>query len=162
MDGFINKISSYNLFNYLFSGVLFVVLSAQFTSYSFIQENLIIGVFLYYFIGLVISRFGSLVVEPILRKSRFLKFADYSEFIFASKKDPKIEILSEENNVYRTMCSVLIGLILLKFYELISFKFYFIQSNNVYFLLIILLITFLFSYKKQTSYVVKRIKANLN
>ena len=84
MKDILEKISSYNLFNYLLPGVLFVVILEKFTTYSFVQENLIVGAFVYYFAGLVISRFGSLIVEPLLRKISFLKFADYEDFVSAS------------------------------------------------------------------------------
>ena len=63
----LSKLSSYNLFNYLLPGVIFVAVASKVTRYSFIQEDIVMGLFLYYFIGLVVSRFGSIVIEPILR-----------------------------------------------------------------------------------------------
>lgn len=160
MKELLDKISSYNLFNYLFPGILFAVLSRVITSYSFLQENLIIGVFVYYFLGMVISRIGSLVIEPVLKKLSFLKFADYKDFIEASKKDSKIELLSEINNMYRTLCSLSILLVLLRLYELIESKLPILKSVNSYILAILILVIFLFSYRKQTNYITKRIKAN--
>ena len=102
MKDLLDKLSSYNLFNYLFPGVLFAVLSKEITTYLFLQENLITGAFRILFHRTLVSRFGSLLIEPILRKLSFLKFADYKDFISASQKDSKIELLSEINNVYRT------------------------------------------------------------
>ena len=60
MKDILSKLSSYNLFNYLFPGILFVIVIGKVTHYSLIQQDVIIGVFLYYFIGLVVSRFGSI------------------------------------------------------------------------------------------------------
>ncbi len=160
MKELLDKISSYNLFNYLFPGILFAVLSKEITTYSFLQENLIIGVFVYYFIGLVVSRIGSLIIEPIVRKLSFLKFADYKDFISASQKDSKIELLSEINNMYRTLTSLFILLILLKVYELIESKLPILKDWKSYILLALLLFMFLFSYRKQTNYIIKRIKSN--
>ncbi len=160
MRELLDKISSYNLFNYLFPGVLFAVLSKATTSYSFLQENLILGLFVYYFFGMVISRIGSLVIEPVLRKLSFLKFADYADFVEASKKDSKIELLSEINNMYRTLCSLFILLVLLRLYGFIGSKLAILKSANSYILAILLLVLFLFSYRKQTNYITKRIKAN--
>ena len=117
MKDLLDKISSYNLFNYLLPGILFVCISKYFTDYNFIQDNDFIGAFLYYFIGMVISRFGSLFVEPILKRISFLKFADYESFIVASKKDEKIELFSEVNNTYRTITALFIILLLLKIYN---------------------------------------------
>jgi len=117
MKELFDKISSYNLFNYLLPGILFVAISKQLTTYNFIQENDFIGAFFYYFIGMVISRFGSIFIEPILKKLSFLKFADYKDFVSASKKDEKVELFSEVNNTYRTIISMLVILLLLKSYN---------------------------------------------
>lgn len=162
MKEILDKISSYNLFNYLLPGILFVTIANKLTSYSFIEieSNLIIAGFVYYFIGLVVSRFGSLIIEPALKKISFLKFTDYKEFISASKKDPKIDLLSESNNMYRTFSSMLILLVLLKLYELIELKFQMLKNWNPYILIGLLLIMFLYSFRKQTTYITKRIKAN--
>ncbi len=159
MKELLERISSYNLFNYLFPGILFAVLSKEITAYSFLHENIIIGAFVYYFIGLVISRFGSLVIEPILKNLSFLKFADYKEFVSASKKDSKVELLSEINNMYRTITSLFVLLLLLKLYETVESQFIQLEDWRPYVLLVLLLIMFLFSYRKQTNYITKRIQA---
>lgn len=161
MQDIINKISSYNFFNNLLPGILFVVVANGTTSYSFIQKDIIIGFFVYYFIGLVISRFGSLIIEPILKKISFLKFAGYEDFISASKKDSQIYIFSEVNNMYRTFCSTFVLLILLKIYNFISLKFIILERLDLYFLVILILLMFLFAYRKQTQYITKRINVAL-
>lgn len=159
MKEIIDKITSYNFFNYLLPGILFAVIAGELTQFRFIQENIIIGAFVYYFIGLVISRFGSLIIEPLLKKISYLKFAPYSDFVVASKEDPKIEILSRENNMYRTFCSLFILLLLLKLYHLIGLKFPMINNYNPYILIVLLLIIFLCAYRKQTKYITNRVKA---
>src|SRR3989338_7061831 len=160
MKDLLDKITSFNLFNYLLPGVLFVAILDRFTLYSLVQENLVIGAFVYYFVGLVISRFGSLVVEPILRWTSFLKFVSYSDFISASKLDQKIESFSETNNMYRTFVAMLVLLLVLKAYELLALRLAFLNEYGLHILLTVLLITFLLSYRKQTSYIRKRIEAN--
>jgi len=160
MKDILSKLSSYNLFNYLFPGILFVIVASKVTHYSLIQQDVVIGVFLYYFIGLVVSRFGLLVIEPILRKTSFLRFADYKDFVAALKKDEKLELLSEVNNTYRTLCSLFTLLLLLKLYEVIETKLPFLAEWNALVLLVLLLVMFLLSYRKQTGYITKRIKAN--
>lgn len=160
MKDILSKLSSYNLFNYLFPGILFVIVASKVTHYSLIQQDVVVGVFLYYFIGLVVSRFGSLVIEPILRKTSLLRFANYEDFVAALKKDEKLELFSEVNNTYRTLCSLFTLLLLLKLYEVIETKLPFLAEWNALVLLVLLLIIFLFSYRKQTGYITKRIKAN--
>ncbi len=160
MKDLLDKLSSYNLFNYLFPGIVFVVLANTTTHYSFVQQDIVLGIFLYYFIGLVISRFGSLVIEPLLKRFSFVKFADYNRFVAASKKDEKVELFSEINNTYRTLCSCFCLLILLKIFESIENRFHLSNEWMTFFLIVFLLIMFLFSYKKQAEYITKRIKAN--
>jgi hypothetical protein len=160
MKELLDKLSSYNIFNYLLPGVLFVVLLGKFTTYSLIQDNLVIGVFVYYFIGLVVSRFGSLVIEPILRKTSFVQFAPYAHFVAASKSDPTLEILSEVNNMYRTLASMLVLLLSCSAYQWLEATLPSLKPWDKYTFTILLLIMFLFSYRKQTEYVRKRIEAN--
>jgi hypothetical protein len=160
MKDLLEKISTYNLFNYLFPGVVFVILAEAVTDYSFIQQDVLLGFFLYYFIGLVISRVGSLVVEPLLKWTSFLKFADYKDYVAATKKDEGVELLSEVNNTYRTLCACFGLLVLLKLVEVLERKFSIPQGWEFFILVATLLIIFLFSYKKQTAYVKKRVETN--
>lgn len=160
MQDIFEKLSSYNLFNYLLPGVLFVAILEKFTAYSLTQENLLIGAFVYYFVGLVISRFGSLVIEPVLRKVSFLKFGDHEDFVSASKNDPKIETLSEASNMYRTFTAMFFLFALAKIYEFVEYRFPAIKEWNPYILVLLLLLMFLYSYRKQTQYITKRIKTN--
>jgi hypothetical protein len=162
MKEILEKISSYNLFNYLLPGILFVAISNNFISFSFIHNGVIIDVFIYYFIGLIISRFGSLIIEPLLKKILFLKFSNYKDFVLASKQDAQIDIFSEVNNMYRTFCSMFILIISLKFYYLINLKFPVLGKMDTYILIFLLLLMFLFAYRKQTQYITKRINVIIN
>lgn len=162
MQSFIEKISSYNLFNYLLPGVLYVGIMSLLTELDLIQENILIGLFLYYFIGMIISRFGSLFVEPTFLKFGIISYENYSDFVKASKEDEKVSLLSEVNNTYRSLVSLLFLIILSSIYLLIEDCFSISSGITNYSLLSILLILFIFSYRKQTGYISKRIKANLN
>jgi len=160
MNELLTKLSSYNLFNYLVPGVLFAILASATTGYQLIQKDVITGVFLYYFLGMVVSRFGSLAIDPVLMRLSFVKFASYKDFVAASKKDSQVEILSEANNTYRTLCSLFSLLLILKLYGRIETKLPSLRGWDATILMVLLLVMFLFAYRKQTSYVVKRIKAS--
>lgn len=157
MNDLLSKLSSYNLFNYLFPGIIFAILANKATEYSLIQEDIVLGLFLYYFIGLTISRFGSLILEPFLKRISFLKFEDYKKFVTASIKDDKIALFSEINNTYRTLTSVFILILGLKAFEGIESRVPELKEWNLYILSALLFTIFLYSYKKQTDYIVKRI-----
>ena len=159
MNELLSKISSYNIFNYLLPGIIFAVLADDMIRYPIVQQDIFVGAFLYYFLGLVVSRFGSLIIEPLLKRLSFVHFADYKDFVAASKKDSQLELLSEVNNTYRTLCSLFSLLLLLKVYTNIEETFPVVKEWDAAVLALLLLIMFLFSYRKQTSYITRRIKA---
>jgi len=160
MKEIIDKLTSYNIFNYLFPGVLFSILATKFANLNLVFDDFIIGVFAYYFTGLIISRFGSFVIEPFLKFIGFIKFSDYKDFIEASKNDSQIEVLFESNNMYRTLISMFTLLFLTIGFQKIVDKWDFLRNNQEAIFLSILLVLFLFSYRKQTNYITKRIKTN--
>ena len=157
MDEILQKLSSYNIFNYLLPGTLFAVVGETYSSFRLVQDDLLIAVFFYYFLGLVISRIGSLLIEPFLKAIRFVEFADYTDFVAASKIDKKLDVLSEANNMYRTLISLFTLLIILSVVDLLSQWWPTLRVGVPYALLPALLVLFLFSYRKQTNYVVKRV-----
>lgn len=157
----IEKLSTYNIFNYLLPGVIFVIISKEYIGYNFTQNDILLAGFLNYFIGMFISRFGSVILEPLLRITNFIKFEDYKNFVAASKKDNKIELLSEVNNSYRTICSMCLLLILVNLYSKFIDDMNKSSQIDFYIVILIILIMFLFAYRKQTNYVVKRVQSNL-
>ncbi len=108
----------------------------------------------------MVSRIGSIFIEPVLKFIKFLKFADYKRFVNASKADTRIDTLSEVNNMYRTICSLFLILIAIKGFEWLSTKWLFLAESKIEALTVFLLLLFLFSYRKQTNYITKRIDAN--
>lgn len=161
MTELLNKISSYNLFNNLLPGVLFAAFLNHFTEYNISQNNLLFNAFLYYFIGLTISRVSSITIEPILKKIKFVKFRDYSQFVNASKKDSRLDILVETSNTFRVLLTVLLLVLLAKGYYSINLNFLKLNQNiQEYLLLAIIAVIYLFAYRKQTEYITKRIDAN--
>jgi hypothetical protein len=161
MKEFIEHISSYNLFNYLFPGVVFVVILQGSTSFILLPENIMLVAFICYFVGMIISRIGSIIVEPILKKIKLIKFKDYKEFIEASKKDSKLEILSEQNNTYRSIIAMLLMIGFVKLYEWCVIQFPVLEKLIFYIILVLLLFLFLSAYRKQTNYISQRIEKNL-
>jgi len=157
MKDLFDKISSYNIFNYLLPGVLFVVIARQYLGWNFVQNDPLTAGFVYYFIGLIISRFGSIVIEPILKKTKFLQYAEYTKYLSAVKTDDKIEILLEVNNTYRTLATLVFLLFVLRGYKFLELKFSISDEFTIYFTGCIVLIMFLFAHRKQTSFIKKRV-----
>lgn len=159
MKEILEKISSYQIFNYLFPGVVFAAIAEKLTSYKFIQDDIITGLFIYYFIGLVISRVGSLILEPTFRRAGFVQYVPYEDYIKASEVDKKIDTISETNNTYRTLLSTFICLVFIIFLEKL-FLFLTIPNSVLLFALpFFLLLLFAYSWRKQTKYVYSRVRA---
>ena len=166
LESIINKMSTYNIFNYLFSGTIFVILVKYFDgtvlylNFSKMYLN-IVNLFVLYFIGLTISRVGSLIIEPFYRKF-IIKFASYSDFIKAEEIDSKLKILSEQNNVYRTFTSLFLIIIVFHFINKCNFRIcIFFKEFYKEILIIFLFILYAVSYYKQTKYIIDRIKYKL-
>lgn len=157
MSELLNKLSPYNLFNYLLPGVIFSATATQLTSYNFVHENLVIGFFIFYFIGLVISRIGSLIIEPLFKKMGFVKFADYKKYGQVVKIDPTIETLSEANNMYRTLSSTFLLLLTVRAIDNFPKCLTINQETGLLVIAVILFFLFSFSYRKQTNYITRRI-----
>ena len=158
MENFLERISSYNILNNLIPGAVFLYLSDRIWGIDLLVENQILNLALIYFVGIIASRIGSICVEPILKKIKFIQYADYKDFIEAQKTDSKIGLLLETNNMYRSF----VGMSFLMFIEFVFMelcrrcpcvaKFKFVIFCVILFLL------FAFSYRKQTTYIKRRVE----
>lgn len=162
MDKFLDKLSSYNLLNNVFPGAISCFLINVFWGKNIAGSNIVESIFIYYFVGMVVSRMGSIIVEPFCKKCQLVRFADYSQYITASKKDGKLEILSETNNIFRTMLTMCLFLLIGKIYFYIGLKVEAIKNIEKELLLIVLAVLFACSYRKQTKYIKDRVEKNLN
>ena len=159
MKEVIDKLSSYNLFNNLLPGVIFCFFADEYLNYRLIQNDLLIGVFLYYFVGLVISRIGSLIAEPIMKFIGFIQYTNYNDYLRASNIDKKIDPLLETNNIFRSMFSLFICILSLFLLNIVLLNFPEIKKYENLIITIFLTTLFMASYIKQTSYIKKRIDA---
>ena len=157
MQAILEKLSAYNIFSYLLPGLLFVSLGERLTSFSLIQRSWIVGIVLYYFIGLVISRVGSLIVTPILERVGFVKEAPFEDYVEASASDSRIGVLSTRNNLFRTLCAMVMMLIGLKIGEKVIGILPWGADVYDFIMLVGLFTLLLFSYRKQAQEVVRRV-----
>lgn len=160
MKELLDKLSSYNIFNYLLPGILFAAFVDRLTSLQILQKDIVIGVFIYYFLGSIVSRVGSLLIEPALKKVGFVKFAAYADFVRVSKADSQLDVLSEANNMYRTLCSLMICVSVVVLYDKASVCWPVLYAVAPAILLVSLFFLYMYSYRKQTAYITKRIEAN--
>lgn len=159
MDKILDKISVYQFLNYMIPGTLFLVLVDVLGIYELSFDNAFLMLFGGYCSGMILSRIGSLLLEHYLKKWKFVVFAPYSDYKDAEAKDPKVGILSTENNMYRTFLATFLTLLILFGLNLIPCVNVFMHTRWMAFLVITsLTLLFLFAYRKQTSYVRKSVE----
>ena len=155
MDYLLDKISSYNILNYLIPGVTFEYIIQLYWGLTlFEDEDVIIRLILGYVLGMMVSRAGSLIIERICKKSKFVIFADYDDYLNAEKQNPKIRILTEQCNMYRTFAAMFILAILGK----VLMTCFGITFDVIF---AVLAVVFILSYRKQVDYVRKAVENTL-
>lgn len=86
-------------------------------------------------------------------------FASYGDYKDAEAKDPKVGVLSTENNMYRTFLATYLTLLILFGLNLIPCVNEFMHTPWMALIVItFLVLLFLFAYRKQTSYVRKSVE----
>lgn len=160
MEKLLEKIDEYNIFNFILPGLIFTYLLKYYVKIDIFQESLIEMIFIYYFIGSIISRVGSVIIEEILIKCKFIEYAPYEDYIKANEKDKNINKLLTINNMYRTICSGFILLLIIRIIKELFNKCNLPMCVVNTILIITIFLLYLFSYKKQTKYIKKRIENN--
>jgi len=162
MEDVLKKVSQYQLFNYLLSGAIFVAALNKTTDIHLSGSDAIVSFFIYYFIGMVISRIGSLIVEPTLKLLGIVKFKTHNEYVQAAVVDPKLDTLSQENNTYRTLIATFImymgAYLCAKHFNTWP---HLHPTVSLMIGALLLIVLFVFAYHKQTKYITSRIETAL-
>ena len=158
MENILDKLSSYNILNNLLPGAVFCYLMDFLFKINLLTDDAIMNLCIVYFIGMIISRIGSIVIEPLFKKMGFIIFADYKDYVVASKKDFDIKVLSETNNLYRSILGLLFSLLIVKLYLIIIEQCSCLNKIFPTIFIILLFILFAFSYRKQTKYIKSRVE----
>lgn len=159
---FFEKISAYQILNYIIPGSVLCVLLKCWIGYNLIAYSMVENVIICYFIGMVNSRLSSLVLRKLLRATKFIKETSPEDFIRAEKKDAKLTVLSDINNMFRSMANAMILLVLAYGVKHIDTIESFIVDNFNWIAMVSLLVLFLFSFREQTKVVKKRVEENQN
>jgi hypothetical protein len=97
-----------------------------------------------------------------LKKIGFLKYAPYRDFVNASKANSKIDTLSAANNYVRSLLTSALLFPVIGGLRVLALNCSWFSCNWRWVLLLFIIIIFLFSYKKQTEYIYKRVEAVLS
>jgi len=163
MDTLFSKLfitlENYYLANYLIGGCAVCFGLKLLNGYN-IDENWYTSIIMYYFSGMVASRLSSVVIEPVLKKLKFIENTSYAEFMNAEKADAsgKLLELSKVNNIYRTMCGSSLIILLAAIYLKFPYPYKSFENPMIILTSITLFLLFLLSFRKQTSYIVRRVE----
>ncbi len=157
MDKFLNKLSEYHFIQSLVPGMIFTYCSKMFYEINFLTDKPVYDFIVILIIGIIISRIGSIIVEPILRKLKILKFCKYTDYVEASQKDSFIKNLSETNNLYRAIIATFLVLPVERLYIFLRERFLWINEWSYLILSVLFIVLFIFSYRKQTKYIKERV-----
>lgn len=169
MEKIFEKITAYDFLNSFIPGAIYVVLADRITRFSILSDDIFTNTVTIFFAGLVIGRIGSLIIEPLFRHIRingkpFLNYSSYSDYVEAEKIDDTgiIRNLSTINNMYRSISTAMMCLL---FTILVSDLWDVFLLDKLSWIILgtvfVLLVIFLFSYKKQTKYIKSRVDKTL-
>lgn len=160
IENLVEKLSQYNFLTNIIPGTVLCLIIEHIIGYHIIVvEGFFQTGILFYFVGLVNNRFGSVVIERLCKAFGIVSFCDYDDFVTAEKKDPKIATLSTENNVFRAYISVCVISLILYACKHVDVECLCLSKEVA--VLLGLLFLFVLSYRKQTEYVKKRVKSNI-
>lgn len=160
MAELLSNIASYHVFNFLVPGAAFSVLSERMGLIGISSDNVIEQLAWFYFVGLVVSRVGSLLLAPALMKMKLVKYSDYDKYLRAERSDSKIEVLLEASNMYRTVAAGFALLLFLSFCSWLAELVEVGDSLRDHLAVVLLLGVFLASFRKQSSYISDRVEEN--
>ena len=80
MSNIIEKLGAYQILTNLLPGIFFSLCLELLFGMSLPTENIVEDIVVYYFMGFIISRIGSLIIEPFLKKINFIKFKEVNKW----------------------------------------------------------------------------------
>ena len=157
MEKLIEKLEIYHFINYIIPGAVFISICNTVFGLACVEANVAVAILEYYFTGLVLSRIGSILIKPILKNTKIIKNTEYSNFIKASEKDSKVDVLQREANQYRTYIAMFITLLCIQIYYCIANR----EFSVFIFVFIAFAVLFVLSYRKQVNFVVGRVEERI-
>lgn len=141
----------YELVNIFIPASVFITIISNFKifNFDFFAQPLLCQITILFITGYVLSRIGSVIVQPVMELLKIINMQDYKNYL--KYTDKNIKVMQCTANEYRTYIA-LFGVL------------YVIHTNSSYIRCLWLFIVILFglSYKKQMSFIQKRLFINAN
>jgi hypothetical protein len=107
--------------------------------------------------GVTANRLGSLILDPLLRRLKFLKPKDYRSFLVREKEDDKLDALVANSGLYQSFFTA--GAIYLLALLSSAAAAYLTKQGLLTALVICGMLVFLFALKNEDGYIHSRIEA---
>lgn len=145
------------MFNNLVPGAISALFFDGFVlTESLFDMNIVIVLVVCYVLGVIGSRIGSVVLEPLAKRVGLIRRGEYSRFVQAKKIDGQIDVLVTISSMYRSLAGSAVLSTAAFLYSLVPTRWRFCTLVFAAIGTFILLIA---SWCKQELYVVKRIDA---
>ena len=160
INGFLARLTKYEWLNRLLPGVFFVLLGKALKCPMLSPDNWVESLGVYILWGEVSSRVGALVVEPLLKAARVVRFADYSDYQDYQKANKEYcDMLLTNVNFARTLCALGLLLLVVRLFVLLPSCRHFVCETFGWrdIALYVWTTLFLFAYCWQVNFFVERI-----
>ncbi|CCZ60026.1 hypothetical protein [Hungatella hathewayi] len=158
MGNFVEKLDSYEIMINLLPGAFFGMALRFLCGLELPVANIGEEIVVYYFMGFIINRLGSLIIKPLLLKCNFIREVDYNEYVKAEKINEKVRTLAEICNYYRSILTASLILLIIKVFSNFKGNAGCLLTNWKFCFLLGCITLFLFSYKKQMKFVCRRVE----
>ena len=158
INGFLARLTKYEWLNKLLPGVFFVLFGNALKCPMLSPENWIESFGVYILWGELSSRIGSIVIEPLLKFARVVRFAEYADYQKANKES--CDMLLSNANFARTLCSLGLLLLVVRLIFLVPSCGHFACKTFDWYdvALCVWILLFLFAYCRQVNFLVERIE----
>jgi hypothetical protein len=149
------KLDAYNLFANLVPGAA-LTYALRYSGFPTPSPDKFLAFLLVSFVaGVTANRLGSLLLDPLLRRWKFLKPKDYHSFLMREKADRKLDALVANSGLYRTFFTA--GIIYLA--ALVIAPLVTPLGGKALLLIFIIggMAVFLFAFRKEDGYIHSRI-----
>ena len=154
MDSLMKKMSAYDLINILMPGGVLTYFLGILGYIELEAASILYLVPIAFALGVIGSRVGSLLIEPLALKLKLVE-RDYASYVKAQAADERLSYLTAVSNMYRTFAGSIVVLAALALGALVphGFKPFLAIVYGV-----VALLLFFWSWVKQEGYLARRVK----
>lgn len=156
----LEKLDTYQILTNLFPGFFFGLGLRYLFNFQLATSGAITDIVVFYFMGLIVGRFGSVVVEPCLEKLHLIRRSPYSAFLKAEKCDAKISSLLTACNYFRSLLAGVLLFPVIWLLKLLALQWQWFGSHWKVVLVFSLILLLFASYRKQIGFIRARVEAN--